>query len=331
MAQLVRSQTETPIQALPEESWTSRLVLKNILCPVDFSEFSLQAFRYAVGIARHFQARLIVQHTIHIPTSIVPEGPEVITPREMLEISRQRAEKDLHRLIAESGTKGTEIYVKVNEGDVKDRIVQTVGAQNIDLVVMGTHGRKGVSRLVLGSVAEHIVHEAVFCPVLVVSRPQTGFVPGDPAGTVQLKTILAATDFSPDSGRALTHALRWASEWGGKVILFHAVEDPPPRMHGMIDLLPEFNPYFDKEVAEAWERIHRVIPEAARNRHELTYEVRQGNPKEEILRYAGESKPDLIVMGSRGSGRSSVVWGSTISGIVRDGRFPVLSVRHLTD
>jgi nucleotide-binding universal stress UspA family protein len=329
MAQLVRSQSETSV--LPEESWTSRLVLKNILCPVDFSEFSLQAFRFAVGIARHFQARLIVQHTIHIPTSTLPEGPEVITPREMLELSRHRAEKDLHRLIAESGAEGTEIYVKVNEGDVKDRIVQTVGAQNIDLVVMGTHGRKGVSRLVLGSVAEHIVHEAVFCPVLVVSRPQTGFVSGDPAGTVQMKTILAATDFSPDSARALTHALRWASEWNGKVVLFHAVENPPPRMHGMIDLLPEFNPYFDKEVAEAWERILQVIPDAARNRCELTYEVRQGNPREQILQYAQEMRPDLIVMGSRGSGRSSVVWGSTISGIVRDGRFPVLSVRHLRD
>jgi nucleotide-binding universal stress UspA family protein len=146
-----------------------------------------------------------------------------------------------------------------------------------------------------------------------------------------MKTILAATDFSPDSARALTHALRWASEWNGKVVLFHAVETPPPRMHGMIDLLPEFNPYFDKEVAEAWERIHQVIPEAARNRCELTYEVRQGNPREQILQYAQEMRPDLIVMGSRGSGRSSVVWGSTISGIVRDGRFPVLSLRHLRD
>lgn len=329
MTQLTHSQTETPMQVLPEESWTSRLILKNILCPVDFSEFSLQAFRYAVGIARHFQARLIVQHTVPIPTSIVPEGPEVITPREMLELARRKAEEELNRWIAESGAEGTEIYVKISEGDVKDRIVQTVGAQDIDLVVMGTHGRKGISRLVLGSVAEHIVHEAVFCPVLVVSRPQTGFVAGGPAGAVRLKTILAATDFSPDSSRALTHALRWASEWKGKVILFHAVENPPPRLHGMIDLLPEFNPYFDKEVAEAWERIHRVVPEAARNRCELAYEVRQGNPKEEILRYAEEQRPDLIVMGSRGTGRSAVVWGSTISGIVRDGRFPVLSVRHL--
>jgi nucleotide-binding universal stress UspA family protein len=63
----------------------------------------------------------------------------------------------------------------------------------------------------------------------------------------------------------------------------------------------------------------------------LTYEVRQGNPREQILQYAQEVRPDLIVMGSRGSGRSNVVWGSTISGIVRDGRFPVLSVRHLRD
>jgi nucleotide-binding universal stress UspA family protein len=331
MTRLTRSQTETPIHELPEESWTSRLAVKNLLCPVDFSEFSLQAFRFAAGIARHFQARLIVQHTIHVPTTRFAEGLEVISPQEMLERSRREAEKDLDRLIAESGTQGTEICAMVSQGDVQDSIVRTVGNQDIDLIVMGTHGRKGMSRLLLGSVAEHIVHEAVFCPVLVVSRPQTGFVPGAPAGTVQLKTILAATDFSPDSARALTHALRWASEWNGKVILFHAVEDPPPRMHGMIDLLPELNPYFDKEIAEAWERIQRVIPEAARKRCELVCEVRQGNPREQILQYAAEQRPDLIVMGSRGTGRSSVIWGSTISAVVRDGRFPVLSVRHLRD
>ena len=303
MAQPKSSESETSVQVLPDESWTSRLVLKNILCPVDFSEFSLEAFRFAVGIARHFQARLIVQHTVQIPTSVVPEGPEVITPREMLELSRQRAEQDLHRLIRESGAEGAEIYVKVNEGDVKDRIVQTVSAQNIDLVVMGTHGRKGMSRLVLGSVAEHIVHEAV-CQVLVVSRPEPGFVTLEDTEPVHLKTILAATDFSPNSSRALTHALRWASEWGGKVILFHAVPEAPPRMHGMVDLLPESNPYFDKEVAQAWEKIHAVIPPPALRRCEVSYEVRQGNPREEILKYAAEKKPDLIVMGARGMGRS---------------------------
>ena len=84
-------------------------------------------------------------------------------------------------------------------------------------------------------------------------------------------------------------------------------------------------------MAEAWEKIHTVIPPTALSRCEVSYEVRQGNARAEILQYAAEKKPDLIVMGARGMGRSDVVWGSTISGVVRDGRFPVLSVRHLLD
>jgi nucleotide-binding universal stress UspA family protein len=316
---------------LPEEAWTGRLAVRNILCPVDFSEFSSRAVRFASEIARHFGARLIVQHTVPVPTVPIPEGLEVITPEEVMQVAREDAARRLGGLLAESGAENTEFLVKVNSGDVKDRIVQAVAENNIDLVVMGTHGHKGLTRLVMGSLAEHIIHEVVFCPVLVVSRPQAGFLAPHTAVPPRWKTILAPVDFSADSGRSLTHALRWAAEWKAKVTLFHAVEDPPPRMHGMIDLLPEFNPYFDKEVAEAWERIHSVIPEAARERCELHYEVRQGKPREEILRYAAETNPDLIVMGSRGSGKSSVVWGSTISGIVRDGRYPVLAIRHLSE
>ena len=330
MAQKEGFQTETPILTLPEEPWTGRLAVKNILCPVDFSEFSLQAFRCAVGIARHFQARLFVQHTVHVSAAMFLEGTDITTAREAIQLSRHDADRRLRGLIAESGAQESEVFTLINEGDVRDHILETVAEQKIDLLVMGTHGHKGFNRLVLGSVAEHLVHEAV-CPVLVVSRPESGFVTLEDAEPVHLKTIVAATDFSPNSSRALIHALRWASEWSGKVILFHAVEETSSDFRRYFDLLPEYNPYFEKQVAEGWEKIRTVIPEAARAKCELSYEVRQGHPKEEILKYAAEKKPDLIVMGARGVGRSDVVWGSTISGVVRDGRFPVLSVRHLLD
>lgn len=327
MSEKVRDTTTTATQLLTEEAWKNRLVIRNILCPVDFTEFSQRAIRYASDIAGHFDARLIVQHTVPVPTALIPEGPAVLSTQEMLEMSREDAKRELHRMISETTPQtggAKDVLIVVSAGDVKDQIVKTVGEQSVDLVVMGTHGHKGFSRLVLGSVAEHIIHEVVYCPVLVVSHPHAAEHP-------QWKTILAPVDFSPDSGRALTHALRWGAEWTARVILFHTVAEPPPRMHGMIDFLPEFNPYFDKEVAEAWERIHSVIPETARDRCELSYEVRQGNPHEQILEYADQVKPDLIVMGSRGSGKSNVVWGSTISGIVRDGRYPVLAIRHLRD
>lgn len=312
------------------ESWTGRLVVRNILCPVDFSEFSLRAFRYALGIARHFKARLFLQHSVQISASMLMEGTDIRAARESIQFSREDADRQLRRLIIDSGASNSEIYVSVHEGDIRDQILHTVAEQKIDLVVMGTHGHKGFSRVVLGSVAEHVIHEVV-CPVLVVSQPQTSFVTLEETDPVHIKTILVATDFSPHSSRALAHALRWASEWNGLVYVFHAVEETPAAMRGILDLLPEFNPYFDKQVAEAWEKIHTVIPPEAITRCNLLYEVRHGNPKDQILKYALEKKPDLIVTGARGAGKTSVFWGSSSSAIVRDGRFPVLVVRDIND
>lgn len=321
-------QKEAPVPTWLEEAGTEKLAVRNILCPVDFSDFSLRAFRYAVSIARHFQASLFVEHTVQIPVSVFLEGADMKSVQSNLQASREEADRNLRHLVARSGVEISEVYLAVKEGDVCDQILQTIREHRIDLVVMGTHGHKGFSRLVLGSVAEHIIHEAL-CPVLVVSRPGAEFVAPDDQEPVHLKTILAATDFSPNSGRALTYALRWAAEWSSKLILFHSVAKPSPAMRGLVDLLPEYNPYFEKQIAEAWERLHAVLPPTTPPRCEVVYEVRQGEPKEQILQYAEERKPDLIVMGAQGAGRAAVAWGSTISAVVRDGRFPVLAIRHL--
>ena len=170
---------------------------------------------------------------------------------------------------------------------------------------------------------------------------------------VSLRNILLATDFSHHSDRALTYALKWGWEWNAKVVLFHAVEEPAKAMQGLTDLFPEYNPYFERQVANAWERIQRLVPKAARERREVVYEIRHGNPKDEILRVAEEKHADLIITGARGMERSAVSWGSAgaaarnpaaeqalhksfhpwgsvSSAVVRDGRFPVLVVRELT-
>jgi nucleotide-binding universal stress UspA family protein len=192
---------------------------------------------------------------------------------------------------------------------------------------MGTHGHKGFSRLVLGSVTEGLIHQSV-CPVLVVSRPKEDIAPLEQG--VRIRTILLATDFSHHSDRALTYALKWGWEWNAKVVLFHAVEEPAKAMQGLTDLFPEYNPYFERQVARAWERIQRLVPKTAPERREVVYEIRHGNAREEILRVAEEKHADLIITGARGTGQSGAPWGSVSSAVVRDGRFPVLVVRELT-
>lgn len=198
MAQNDVSLKEAPVPVSSEESWTGKLEIKNILCAVDFSEFSLRAFRYAVGIARHFRSRLMLQHTVHVSPALFLEGTDMTVARDTIQAARHEAEKTLRRLVDQSGAEPSEVFLLVNEGDIRDRILETIAEQKIDLLVMGTHGHKGFNRLVLGSIAEHMVHEAI-CPVLVVSRPKTEFVTLEDTEPVHLKTILAATDFSPNS------------------------------------------------------------------------------------------------------------------------------------
>jgi nucleotide-binding universal stress UspA family protein len=243
-----------------------------------------------------------------------------------IETQLQAAREEIRRMLISTGIDTSEATVLLNEGFVPERILATILKERIDLLVMGTHGHRGFNRLVLGSVAENIIHQAV-CPVLVVNRPQQNFV--DPDQGERLRTILLATDFSCHSDRALAHALKWGCEWGSKVVLFHAVEEAATDMRGMVDLFPEYNPYFEQQVAGAWEKIADLVPEAVRQWCQVVYEVRQGNPKNEILRVAEEQDADLIITGARGAGRTGTPWGSVSSMVVRDGRFPVLVVRGL--
>ena len=237
----------------------------------------------------------------------------------------------LTAMIASAAMEQREILPLLSEGKPITNILEIVKAQNIDLIVMGTHGHTGFNRLVLGSVTEKVIHEAA-CPVLVVGkagRRKGGFITPSSLEPLSLQTIVLATDFSRTSDRALSYALRWASEWQGRVVLFHAVEAVPLITQGRVDLFPEYNPSFEQQIARAWEKIRHLVPETAGKTCEVIYEVRHGHPKEEILRVAEEKSADLIVMGARGLGPGKHAWGSNSSAVVRAGNFPVLVVRQL--
>lgn len=305
----------------------ARLNIQNILCPVDFSVFSLRALKYAASMARHFGARLFVQHTIFTPPEVYLADIDEAATRESLEAELRRAGVEGRSPTGPVGSDMPEIRLLVTGGSVVKHILESIEKNQVDLVVMGTHGRRGFSRVLLGSVAESIVHQAT-CPVLVISHPEKGFFSESAPEPIHLETIIAATDFSPNSGLALAHALKWASEWRAKLILFHAVENLPPGTEGRVDLFPEYNPFFEKQIVEAWDHLKDAVPADARSRCEVSFEVCHGPAKEQILQLARQKTADLIVMGSRGLGLTETNWGSTISSVVRNGRYPVLAIRH---
>ncbi len=142
------------------------LQIQTILHPTDFSPRSAEAFEIACSLARDYDARLIVLHVFVPP--VVPSGPEAV-PAASLEEEKQTAQEQIRQLQPPAANVPTEHQVK--EGDPATVILQVAEQAGCDLIVMGTHGRTGLTRLLMGSVSERVVRNGP-CPVLTVKTPQ---------------------------------------------------------------------------------------------------------------------------------------------------------------
>jgi len=139
--------------------------IKTILCPVDFSEASVRALRYALAIAGPLHARVHVFHVYEMSEYIVPENP-VVRP-ELLPAQVQSARDEFAAFVARHGQGDVPVTSSMREGVARRLILEAAREHGADLIVMGSHGRGGVARLMLGSVAERVVRAAEV-PVLVV-------------------------------------------------------------------------------------------------------------------------------------------------------------------
>jgi nucleotide-binding universal stress UspA family protein len=141
------------------------LDIKTILCPVDFSEASDRAMRYALYLAGALNARVHLFHVYEMSEYIVPENP-VVRP-ELLPAQVQAARDQFATFVKEHDTGDVPVTSSMKEGVARKLILEAAHEHLADLIVMGSHGRSGVARLMLGSVAERIVRAATV-PVLVV-------------------------------------------------------------------------------------------------------------------------------------------------------------------
>lgn len=146
---------------------------KNILVPTDLSEGAEEALDYACELARQFGATVHLLHVIGIPTLGVPELGVAMTSTVIDQMIREN-QSALEELADRKRGAATFGQVLLRTGDARDLINQTAKDLAADLIVMGTHGRRGVTRALLGSVTETVVRSAP-CPVLTV-RPHTAHV-----------------------------------------------------------------------------------------------------------------------------------------------------------
>jgi nucleotide-binding universal stress UspA family protein len=285
--------------------------MERILCPVDFSEFSARAYEYALSFARHFGAKLIVQHVAE--PVVLPHRVPVSQPLIDQVYAQQAAdvEDKMHELTAKSGWNHVEHEVVVDRGSVADCILQFAEEKNIDLIAMGTHGRRGLDRIVLGSVTERVLRTA-HCPVLAVHNAGTETW----KGTVEVRKILFCTDFSDNSPRALEYAFLLACHYKAEISLLHVLE----RSSSSEELEPEKQ--------HVLERLETLTPENVQKCVAVVPAVRAGHAYQEILQYAAENRTDLIVIGVRGRNAIDLaLFGSTTHRVIQLGSYPVLVVR----
>ena len=282
----------------------TQVALDNVLFATDFSPASEAAMPYAEGFARRYGAVLTVAHVISPEVyQFVP--PERIEP--VFEVTEQHAKQDMLRTVEQLGSLRKKAIL--SHGDVWPSLAEILATNHIDLLVIGTHGRGGLSKLVLGSVAEEIFRRAV-CPVLTVG-PKCVPAAMNGAG-VRFRTILYATDFSPEAEAAVPYALSLAQEHGAKLVMLNVEAEggagPAERERWLRELVPP-------DVALWCEP-------------ELVLET--GVPAKRILAVAEAQRADLIVMGVRQSGAmllATRLEGSVAHQVVAAARCPVLTVR----
>jgi nucleotide-binding universal stress UspA family protein len=291
--------------------------IKLILCPIDFSEFSARAYDHALSLAEHYQAKLVAQHVVELwryPSADFAASAGLY--EEFCHALTENRRKQLQEFGKNHTHDGIQTELVVTQGMAPDSILSFAQTQKTDVIVMGTHGRRGYDRLMLGSVTDRVMHRAP-CPVLAVSKPpHDSVVAGKQRDHVHhLSRILFCADFSEDSEHALNYAISATAEYDAELTLLHVLEGSPSPAKT------------EKAIAAAAKRLDRLIPTAGRKIRKIKTAVRIGEPYSQIIQLALEAQIDLVTMGVHGRGALDLaVFGSTTYRVMQLGPCPVLAV-----
>lgn len=289
--------------------------IKQILVPTDFSENAQHAVSYAVGLAKQCSAKLHLLHTPVIPTYLLMDlsyspGPEAVT--RILNDAQEAIDQQA-KVVASAGV---EHFTAIREGTVHEVIRDYAKEHDVDLVVVGTHGRSGVAKLMYGSVTERVL-KTVHTPIIVVP-PEGGELPS---------VIVMAYDFSSPGKRAaeLARAIHG---------VFHG---PLHLVHSYLDVWGE---YTDRGavVGEAAEKrrealhlgLEEMLEADAKELFSIDAQTIQthlvtGDPAEGILRVAEDVGATLICAGTTGkSGIERLLIGSVARRLLHESKVPLL-------
>lgn len=303
--------------------WRNKMIkIRRILFPTDFSRCANQALAHAIYLASKYQAELHVLHGIVLHYDDSSLATNIIRGREkffnQVEIfTRDRMSDDLTNF----DIKGLSVKLVQKRGiSAAPVILDYTIENNIDLIVMGTHGRRGLGHLFLGGVTEEVVRHAR-CPVFTIREQK------NPIDIHALKRILVPADFSDHCKSALIHAKEIADTYDAKIELLHVYEErvyPPFFASDKVSMF-EFQPDLKSKIRKS---LIKFFKETVGQEEEVRVKVLEGHAARDIVRYADKKNTDLIVIATHGlTGIKHLLVGSVTEKVVRMASCPVFVVR----
>jgi nucleotide-binding universal stress UspA family protein len=296
--------------------------IKRVFCPVDFSDTSRKALRYAGAIATWYEAVLDVVHVVPDPggtRKAVSAAVAADTAAQM----RAAADAALQKFVDDADLSARLAGLHVLSGTPSAEILEYARCHKPDLLVIGTQGRSGLSHLMIGSNAERVVAHAS-CPVMTI--PPHAREVRSPA-LAQFKRIVAACDFSAASNHALTYGISLAQENDASLTLLHVIETLAGE-DALATADQRTIEYIDQRKRDARKALRALAARDTSAACETLERVALGVPARTILRIAAELHADLLVMGAQGHGPLGVMlFGSTTQTALRRADCPVLTAR----
>ena len=295
--------------------------IKKILVPTDFSNCAVQALSQAINLAKQYRAEL---HLLHVNT-LFEDNPEIFDNISGLNKLNNNIEEFIREKInnlANNDSLDDLNIIKVYERGISaaPKILEYSHKNRINLIVMGTHGRRGLEHLFLGSVAEEVVRLSS-CPVLTVKRIEKLKKKN------KFDNILVPIDFSERDYVSIEYAKEIAKVFKSKIQLLHVVEDTIPAAYSLVgamsiyDLIPDFTEKTKKRMVGIFDTV-----KGAQVSHE--YHIVNGHAVSEILKFIPNNGIDIVIIGTQGlSGIEHLLHGSVAEKVVRMATCPVCTIK----
>jgi nucleotide-binding universal stress UspA family protein len=281
-----------------------------ILVGFDGSEFSRAALKESAHRVKTHGGKLILVSAVYFDAEEFGNKPEQLERRMEAAKGICSDAKDMVR-----AEYGIEIESFVSEGEPPEVISRTARERKADLIAMGTHGRRGIKRFIMGSVTSGVIGDSP-CDVLVVKKPCTKC-------TGEYSSILLPFDGSAFSKKALSHAYALSKDDGAEITALYVI----PRYEEMLGFMKTDS--IKKSLYREAERIIGMARESiSGNGATLATEIEEGNAGDKIVEAANRMKNDLIVIGSYGwRGVNKAILGSTTERVIMNASCPILVVK----